>query len=182
MSIAEILMIGVGLSADAFAVAVSKGLGLKNMSWKIAVIVGTYFGFFQGLMPTIGYMAGNSITNVVSKYGGFITFLLLLIVGVNMIREAYRIKDEIENVNIDFKTMLVLAFATSIDACAAGVSLSFYQIDILHAAMVIGISTFLFSIIGVKIGNFCGKRYEKIAQILGGIILVIIGIKSLFFV
>lgn len=179
MNIVELFMIGVGLAMDAFAVAIGKGLSLKEMKWKIAVIIGMYFGFFQAIMPLGGYLSGKVIGNIITSFSGIITFLLLGFVGGNMIKEAFNNgkKDDAKSTN--FLSMLILAVATSIDAFAVGITFAFYNINILFAMIIIGCITFIMSMLGVKIGNAFGNKYEKTAQILGGVILISIGIKSL---
>ena len=176
MGIIELSMLGFGLGMDAFAVAVCKGLNLKNMQWKFAFIVGLYFGIFQAVMPFLGYLSGMKFGGFIIKYGGIITFFLLLIIGINMIKEKN--EKSISN-DIDFISMIILAIATSIDAFAVGITFSLLDVNIYLAIFLIGIITFLVSIIGVKIGNVFGYKYEKIAQIIGGCILIAIGIKSL---
>lgn len=179
MGIIELSMIGIGLAMDAFAVAVGKGLSLKRMQWKVAIIVGVYFGFFQALMPFLGYVSGKFVGNIITRFSGFITFGLLCFVGGSMIKEAFNIEENEDN-NFDFCSMIILAIATSIDAFAVGITFSFYELNIILAIFLIGIITFLLSICGVKIGNLFGNKYEKSAQIFGGIILILIGIKALF--
>ena len=178
MGLVEISMIGVGLAMDAFAVAVGKGLSLKKMQWKIAIIIGLYFGVFQAIMPLGGYLSGKVVGNIINRFSGFITFGLLCFIGVKMIKETFWSEGK-ENNNINFNSMIILAIATSIDAFAVGITFAFYDINILIAILIIGIITFCLCLIGVKLGNVFGYRYEKGAQILGGIILIVIGIKAL---
>lgn len=178
MGIVELSMIGVGLAMDAFAVAVGKGLSLKKMQWKIAVIIGLYFGIFQALMPLGGYISGKFIGGIINSFSGFITFGLLCFVGGNMIKEALSFEKEERASGIGFWTMIILAIATSIDAFAVGITFAFYDVNIFWAMLIIGIITFFLSMIGVKIGNMFGDKYEKSAQIFGGMILIAIGIKS----
>lgn len=179
MGIVELSMIGVGLAMDAFAVAVGKGLSLKKMQWKIAIIVGVYFGVFQALMPLGGYISGRVMGEVITSFSGIITFGLLCFVGGKMIREAFENEANEEVSNLGFWSMIVLAIATSIDAFAVGITFAFYELNIWLAIFLIGMITFLLSMVGVKIGNVFGDRYEKGAQIFGGIILIVIGIKAL---
>lgn len=179
MGIVELSMIGVGLAMDAFAVAVGKGLSLKKMQWKVAVIIGLYFGTFQALMPLCGYISGRFIGGIINSFSGFITFGLLCFVGGNMIKEAISLEKEERTSGIEFWTMIILAIATSIDAFAVGITFAFYEVNIFGAMLIIGIITFFLSMIGVKIGNMFGDKYEKSAQIFGGMILIAIGIKSL---
>ena len=181
MSFIELLLIAIGLSMDAFSVAVCKGLTTKMFSWRTALVCGLWFGFFQALMPVIGYFLGAQFECFIHSYAHWIAFGLLFLIGVNMIREAvWGEKEESEdNGALNFKTMLLLAIATSIDALAVGVSFACIQVNIWVALILIGVTTFLFSILGVRIGNLFGSKYEKSAGIIGGIILIIIGLKIL---
>lgn len=178
MGVVELSMIGIGLAMDAFAVAVGKGLSLKRMQWKFALVVGIYFGIFQALMPFLGYFSGKIIGNIITSFSGFVTFGLLCFVGINMIKEAFDIEEKEDN-TLSFGSMLILSIATSIDAFAVGITFSFYEINIILAILLIGNITFLLSAIGVKIGNKFGNKYEKGAQIFGGMILLIIALKAL---
>ncbi|MBR4110549.1 MAG: manganese efflux pump [Clostridia bacterium] len=180
MGILEILLIAVGLAMDAFAVSVCKGLSLKQMEWKKAVIVGLYFGVFQALMPAIGYFLGTTFESLVTQIDHWIAFVLLGFIGINMLKEAFDKDNEESNDKVDLKTMLVLAIATSIDALAVGITFAFLKVNMLLATLLIGIITFGLSIIGVKIGNKFGNKYEKKAEATGGIILILMGIKILF--
>ena len=179
MSIVEILLIGIGLSMDAFSVSICKGLTTKRFSWKMALTCGLWFGFFQALMPMIGYFLGAQFQQFIEAYDHWIAFGLLVLIGANMIREALFGKDEDSSASLDFKTMLLLAIATSIDALAVGVSFACIQVRLWSSVLIIGLTTFLFSIIGVKIGNVFGSKFEKSAGIVGGIILILIGLKIL---
>ena len=179
MSIVEILLIGIGLSMDAFSVSICKGLTTKRFSWKMALTCGIWFGFFQALMPMIGYFLGAQFQQFIEAYDHWIAFGLLILIGANMIREALFGKDEDSSASLDFKTMLLLAIATSIDALAVGVSFACIQVRLWSSVLIIGLTTFLFSIIGVKIGNVFGSKFEKSAGIVGGIILILIGLKIL---
>lgn len=180
MGILEIVLIAVGLAMDAFAVSVCKGLSMKKMEWNKAAIIGVYFGGFQGLMPLIGYALGVGFEEKIKSIDHWIAFLLLAFIGTNMIKEALSKKDDEEaNDKIDFKTMIVLAIATSIDALAVGVTLAFLSVNILVAISLIGIITFILSMIGVKIGNKFGDKYETKAEFAGGFILILLGIKIL---
>lgn len=164
---------------DAFAVSIGKGLSMKEMKYKNIVIVGLYFGIFQALMPAIGYFLGKNFESLITSIDHWIAFILLSIIGINMIRECF--KDEDENVNdkFDFKTMIPLAIATSIDALAIGVTFAFLRINIVTSTLLIGIITAVISMIGVIIGKKFGDKFEKKAQILGGVILILIGAKIL---
>ena len=180
MSFVEILLIGIGLSMDAFSVSVCKGLTTKKFSWRMALICGLWFGFFQALMPMIGFFLGVQFEQYITSVDHWIAFGLLFLIGANMIREAVWGKDDQDNNGaLDFKTMLLLAIATSIDALAVGVSFACIQVNIWSSVLIIGVTTFLFSIVGVKIGNVFGSKFEKSAGIIGGIILILIGLKIL---
>ena len=180
MSFVEILLIGIGLSMDAFSVSICKGLTTKQFSWKMALTCGLWFGFFQALMPLIGYFLGEQFEEYITAVDHWIAFGLLFLIGANMIREAVsRKEDEPADSSLGFKTMLLLAIATSIDALAVGISFACIQVKIWSSILIIGVTTFLFSIIGVKIGNVFGSKFEKSAGIIGGIILILIGLKIL---
>ena len=179
MGFAEILFMSIGLGMDAFAVAICKGLSMIKMNWKKAIIIALYFGIFQALMPIIGFFIGNNFSNTISKIDKYISFVLITSIGINMIKEAGR-NDIDENTDkVDFKTMIILAIATSLDALAVGVTMAFLKFNIINAAICIGTLTFILSIIGVKIGNLFGEKYKRHSQIAGGIILIIIAIKIL---
>ena len=179
MSVSEILFLSVGLGMDAFAVAICKGLSMIKMKWKNAIVIAIYFGIFQALMPVIGYFLGSKLSSAVTKVDNYIAFFLIASIGINMLIEAFKKEDEKENDSIDFKTMIVLAIATSIDALAVGVTFAFLKISIIEPIVSIGIITFFLSLLGVKIGNIFGEKYKKHAQIAGGIILILIAIKIL---
>ena len=180
MSIVEILLIGIGLSMDAFSVSICKGLTTKKFSWKMALTCGLWFGFFQALMPVIGYFLGEQFEQYITAVDHWIAFGLLFLIGANMIREAIWGHDDQENNGaLDFRTMLLLAIATSIDALAVGISFACIQVKIWSSVLIIGLTTFLFSVMGVKIGNVFGSKFEKSAGIVGGIILILIGLKIL---
>lgn len=182
MGLIELFLIAVGLSMDAFAVAVCKGLAMKKCTWAKAGIVGLYFGVFQGLMPAVGYLLGVQFKDVITSIDHWIAFLLLGIIGISMLKEAFD-KDECEECSedesLDVRTMLGLAVATSIDALAVGVTFAFLQVEIVPAVLFIGCTTFVISVAGVKIGNLFGARYQKGAQITGGVILILLGVKIL---
>lgn len=181
MSFVEILLIGIGLSMDAFSVSICKGLTTKKFSWKMALICGLWFGSFQALMPLIGYFLGSQFEQYITAVDHWIAFGLLFLIGANMIREAVwqKKEDEPADSSLGFKTMLLLAIATSIDALAVGISFACIQVKIWSSVLIIGVTTFLFSIMGVKIGNVFGSKFEKSAGIVGGIILILIGLKIL---
>ena len=180
MTFIELLLIAVGLSMDAFSVSICKGLTTKKFSWRMALICGLWFGFFQALMPTVGYFLGAQFQEMIESYDHWIAFGLLALIGANMIREAMsKTEEESTNAALDFKTMFLLAIATSVDALAVGVSFACIQVKLWSSVLVIGLTTFVFSVLGVKIGNVFGSKYEKSAGIIGGIILIIIGLKIL---
>lgn len=178
MGVLELILIAVGLAMDAFAVSVCKGLSMSKMEWKKAVIIGLYFGGFQALMPLIGYVLGVGFEDKIKSLDHWIAFVLLVFIGMNMIKEAFEIKEE-SNDKIDFKTMIILAIATSIDALAVGVTFAFLNVNIMLAISLIGIITFIISMIGVKIGNVFGDKYETKAELAGGFILIFLGTKIL---
>lgn len=179
MTIIEILLIAIGLAMDAFAVSICKGLSMKEMNWKKSLIVGAYLGIFQALMPIIGYFLGSTFEDLVTHIDHWIAFVLLEAIGGNMLKEAFANNSENCNDNVDFKTMSILAIATSIDALAVGITFAFLQANIWISAIIIGIVTFAISIIGVKIGNKFGDMYERRAEIVGGFILIFMGVKLL---
>lgn len=179
MSLAELFILAVGLSIDAFAVSVCKGLSVPKMQLKHALTCGVYFGGFQGLMPLIGYLLGSQFEEMIVSIDHWIAFVLLGIIGFNMIKES-REQDE-ENLNSSFavKEMVTLAIATSIDALAVGVTFAFLRVDIFWAVTFIALVTFTLSSIGVKVGNVFGMRYKSKAELAGGLILILMGIKIL---
>ncbi len=180
MSILELFLTAVGLSMDAFAVAITKGLSMRKMNWKHAVIIGLYFGIFQALMPLIGYLLGVNFTEYITAFDHWIAFLLLGVIGANMIRESFdRGEEEGADASIAFQVMILLALATSIDALAVGISFAFLKVNILAAIAFIGVITFLLSTFGVKIGNVFGVRYKSKAEFAGGLILILMGLKIL---
>ena len=180
MGLVEIILIAVSLAMDAFAVSICKGLSMKKMDWKKAIIIALYFGLFQGGMPLIGYLLGVGFEESIKFIDHWIAFGLLAFIGGNMIKEALS-KNEDDEVDdkVDFKTMIVLAIATSIDALAVGVTFAFLNVNIILAVSLIAIITFIISCIGVKLGNVFGDKYEKKAELAGGIVLILIGLKIL---
>ena len=178
MRFLELLLIAVGLSMDAFAVSVCKGLSLQRLKPRHAALVGLYFGGFQALMPLIGWALGARFEHVIRSVDHWIAFFLLAVIGAGMIREA-RQEEEALNDDLGFKTMLLLAVATSIDALAVGVTFAFLQVRILPAASLIGVTTFVLSALGVYMGHVFGLRYKAKAEITGGVILIGIGLKIL---
>lgn len=180
MGILELLILAIGLSMDAFAVSVCKGLAMKKLEFKNMAIVGLWFGAFQALMPTIGYFLGVQFKNQITAIDHWIAFVLLGIIGANMIKEACSKDDEEEvKANLDVKTMFMLAIATSIDALAVGITFAFLSVNLVHAVTFIGITTFILSAVGVGIGNIFGTKYKAKAEIAGGIILILLGTKIL---
>ena len=179
MSLTELFILAVGVSMDAFAVAVCKGLSIRHLSWRHAVLVGLYFGGFQAAMPLIGYLLGSHFKDAIASFDHWIAFLLLAAIGFSMIREACSKEEDELDSSLGFKTMSVLALATSIDALAVGVSFAFLQTPIFQAVAVIGLTTFCFGVAGVKIGRLFGVKYETKAELMGGIILILIGSKIL---
>lgn len=179
MGIIELVLIAVGLAMDAFAVSICKGLSMKKMDWKKAGIIGVYFGIFQGGMPLVGYLLGVGFQEKIQAVDHWIAFALLAFIGGNMIKEALSKDEEDCNDSVDFKTMIVLAIATSIDALAVGVTFAFLKVNIILAVLLIGIITFIISMVGVKIGNVFGDKYEKKAEFAGGLILILLGLKIL---
>ena len=180
----ELFLLGVGLSMDAFAVSVCKGLGMRKLDKKQALIIGLYFGGFQALMPLIGWLLGSQFQQYITSIDHWIAFILLGFIGGKMMVEAVREWNEEETVEvmdapIDHKNMFVLAVATSIDALAVGITLAFLNPPIIEASTIIGITTMVLSIIGVIVGNFFGSRYKSKAEFIGGLILVLLGLKIL---
>lgn len=178
MGVLEICVIAVGLSMDAFAVSICKGLSVKKVSLRHALIAGLYFGGFQALMPLLGYLLGATFESLITSFDHWIAFILLGLIGANMIREGFSGEESL-NASFDFKTMLPLAIATSIDALAVGVTFAFLKVNIWLAILLIGLITFLFSAIGVKVGNLFGSKFKAKAEILGGAVLILMGIKIL---
>ena len=178
MHFAELLLIAVGLSMDAFAVSVCKGLSVKELRPRHALLVGLYFGGFQFLMPVLGWLLGYRFEAMITSVDHWIAFLLLGLIGGNMIRESYS-EDEEQNDDFSVKTMLLLAVATSIDALAVGITFAFLSVRILPAAGTIGVTTFLLSAAGAYIGRAFGARWKSGAERAGGVILILIGVKIL---
>lgn len=186
MSLVELFILAVGLSMDAFAVAVCKGLSMKRLNKKHAVIIGLYFGGFQAGMPLIGYFLGYHFKEAITSVDHWIAFVLLVIIGINMIKESFASCESEElDPSVDFKTMTILAVATSIDALAVGVTLAFLSVNIIPAVSFIGVTTFILSVTGVKAGNLFGMKYKSKAERAGGIILILMAanilIEHLFF-
>ena len=172
----ELLLMGVGLAMDAFAVSVCKGLGMKKLNKKQAVVIGLYFGGFQALMPLVGWILGIQFQKYITSIDHWIAFILLGFIGGKMILEAVK---EWKDQPLDHRNMFVLAVATSIDALAAGITFAFLDTPILEAITIIGITTMVISIVGVVIGNYFGGKYKHKAELVGGIILVLLGVRIL---
>ncbi|BAE83000.1 manganese efflux pump MntP [Desulfitobacterium hafniense] len=174
----ELFLIAVGLSMDAFAVAISKGLSMRRMSYKTALITGLFFGGFQALMPLIGFLLGTRFESYITAIDHWIAFILLSLIGLNMIKESRGPCEIIED-RFNLKDMIILSLATSIDALAVGITFAFLHVDIVPAVSMIGVTTFLFSFLGVKIGNVFGECYKARAELAGGVILILMGLKIL---
>lgn len=185
MGIGELFLLAVGLSMDAFAVSVCKGLAMKKATLKAEATCGLWFGGFQALMPTIGFFLGALFADAIEAFDHWVAFALLAIIGINMLKEALEKKDEPgdnpeKDADLSVKTMFLMAVATSIDALVVGISLAMVgSVNIWLAAAFIGICTCLLSALGVKIGNVFGSRYEKKAELAGGVILILLGVKIL---
>ena len=179
MDLIELFLIAVGLSMDAFAVSVCKGLAMPKCTFKKAAIVGLWFGGFQALMPAIGYVLGAQFQETIASIDHWIAFVLLALIGGNMIHEALDNDEEEADASLDVKPMFLLAVATSIDALAIGITFAFLKVNIIPAVCFIGIVTFIISFAGVKIGNVFGARYKNKAEIVGGVILILLGLKIL---
>ena len=183
MSVVELFILAVGLSMDAFAVAICKGLCMRKVTIKKAGIVGLYFGLFQAGMPMIGYILGSQFSDKISSIDHWIVFILLSLIGISMIKESLEKEEKseckTEEEELSFKNMSILAVATSIDALAVGVTFAFLKVNIIPAVSFIGITTLVLSMLGVKIGNIFGVKYKSKAELVGGIILILMGIKIL---
>ena len=180
MGFLEILIIGVGLSMDAFAVSICKGLSTRTLKLKHALICGGYFGFFQGFMPFLGYVLGIQFKDKIESIDHWIAFILLGLIGINMIREGNEeVEKESEVSSISYRNIFLLAIATSIDALAVGVSFAFLNVNILYAVIIIAVTTFVLSFFSVLLGKTLGSMFQKYAELLGGIILILLGIKIL---
>lgn len=180
MDLVSIVLISVGLAMDAFAVAVCKGLSMKKIDIKKVIIIGLYFGVFQGLMPAIGYLLGVNFSAIVESVDHWIAFILLGFIGGKMIKEALSKDEGSIDDSVNFKTMVVLALATSIDALAVGITFAFLKTSYVGLSfLLIGGITFVLSALGVLIGNKFGSKYEKKAEFVGGVILIFLGLKIL---
>lgn len=179
MGILEMLLLAVGLSMDAFAVSVCKGLAMKEVSAKAGLTCGLWFGSFQALMPLIGFFVGSLFAEAIAAFDHWVAFGLLALIGVNMLREAFGEQEE-HDCDLSPKTMVVLAIATSIDALAVGISLAMTGgVNIVLAVVLIGCITCALSAVGVKVGNVFGSRYEKRAEAVGGVLLILLGLRIL---
>lgn len=179
----ELFLIGVGLSMDAFAVSVCKGLGMSRLNIRQATIISLFFGGFQALMPLIGWALGSQLADLITPIDHWIAFALLAFVGGKMLWDAFHEDDEqgeeAQDARLDLKELIMLAIATSIDALAVGITFAFLGVSIVWAIAVIGVTTFVLSVVGVAVGHVFGARYEKGATIAGGIVLILIGCKIL---
>jgi len=179
MGFVELLMIAVGLSMDAFAVSVCKGLSMKKITIGKMALVGLWFGGFQALMPLIGYFLGSTFESHIKAFDHWVAFVLLAVIGGNMIREALSGDDEKADDSLAFRTMFMMAIATSIDALAVGITFACLEVDIIPAVSFIGVTTFILSAVGVKAGSIFGDKWKSKAELAGGIILILIGTKIL---
>ena len=181
MSVLEILILAVGLSMDAFAVSICKGLAVKRIDMGKAGIVGLWFGGFQALMPMIGYFLGSRFSNAIQSIDHWVAFILLSLIGANMIREALSRDEDAgrDSGSLSFKTMLMLAVATSIDALAAGITFAFLDVNIVGAVSIIGCTTCIISMVGAKVGSVFGTKYKSKAEMTGGVMLILLGLKIL---
>ena len=180
MDLLTLLTLAVGLAMDAFAVSICKGLAMREKVLKKGIIVGLWFGGFQALMPTIGFFLGTQFKDQITSIDHWIAFVLLGLIGINMVKEALSKDEEQADDSIAVKEMFMLAVATSIDALAVGITFVFLNVHIVSAASMIGVCTFLISFAGVKIGNIFGTKYKSKAELAGGIILILLGFKILF--
>ena len=179
MDLPSVVLIGIGLAMDAFAVSICKGLAMKDPKVKAMAVIGLWFGFFQAFMPIIGYYLGESFYQYIADYDHWIAFILLLLIGLNMIRESFSSEDEGIDDSLGIKIMFLLAVATSIDALVVGITFAMDGSDILIPALIIGVITFSLSVVGVKIGSTVGDRFGRKAELAGGMILILIGLKIL---
>lgn len=179
MSLWELFLIGVGLSMDAFAVSICKGLSVQKLSLRHNLIAGAWFGGFQAMMPLLGFLLGVSFQQLIASVDHWIAFVLLALIGINMIREAGSGEEEAVDASFSAKAMFPLAVATSIDALAVGVTFAFLRVDILPAVLLIGLTTFVCSAMGIQIGHLFGSRFKAKAEFLGGVVLVLMGLKIL---
>ena len=180
MSIIEIALIGVGLAMDAFAVSICKGLAMRRMNYKKAIIIAAFFGVFQALMPALGYVLGTTFANKIAAIDHWIAFILLALIGANMIKEALSSDDdECQDDSLRLGDLIMLSIATSIDALAVGITFAFFNVSLLLSVSMIGIITFIICVIGVKVGNVFVEKYKSKAELAGGLILIVMGAKIL---
>lgn len=179
MNLLEIFLVGIGLSMDAFAVSICKGLSMNRMNWKSAGIIALYFGFFQAFMPLVGYFLSSTFQELLISIEHFIAFFLLILIGGKMVKDSFKKDSKIENNDVGFKSMTLLAIATSLDALAVGITFGVLKNNIFLAISIIGLVTYIISLIGVKIGNQFGDRFNYKTELIGGIIIILIGIKIL---
>lgn len=180
MGIIEVLLIAVGVSMDAFAVSIAKGISARRVGWRHALLAGLWFGGFQALMPCIGYFLGLGFSTFIGQWDHWVAWLLLTLIGANMVKESFSKEEEGVAYGFGFWHMLTLAIATSIDALAVGVSFAFLEMSIWMPIAIIGLTTMLFSIAGVLLGKKVGERFKSKAELVGGIVLIGIGIKILW--
>ena len=183
MGFVELFLIGVGLSMDAFAVSICKGLGMSRLNMRQAAVIALFFGGFQALMPLIGWALGSQLAELITPIDHWLAFALLAVVGGTMLWDAFHEDDEqggeAKDAKLDLKELLMLAIATSIDALAVGITFAFLQVAIVPSVTIIGVTTFVLSFVGVAVGHFFGARFEKPATIAGGVVLILIGVKIL---
>ena len=177
MGITELIILAVGLSMDAFAVSICKGLSVRKLEIKHMALAGIWFGGFQALMPLIGYLLGSTFASYVQKFDHWIALILLAFIGLSMIKEAFGEDEEEVGDSFGAKTMFLMAVATSIDALAVGVTFAFLNVNVIFAVFTIGITTFIFSAAGIKIGNVFGLRFKSKAELAGGAIMLLLGLK-----
>ena len=178
MSLFDLIMIGISLSMDAFAVSICKGLSVRKVQLSHALICGAWFGAFQAIMPSFGYFLGSRFEHLFNSVGPWVAFILLAVIGVNMVRESFGGDETVDN-DLSAKAMLPLAVATSIDAFAVGVGFAAMEANIVVAALLIGCTTFTLSAIGVKVGAVFGDKYRAVSERIGGLVLILIGLKTL---
>ena len=184
MSFVEIFLIGIGLSMDAFAVSICQGLSMKKLNWRHAGVIALFFGGFQAMMPLLGWFLGSQFASYIQQFDHWVAFVLLAIIGFNMLREALSDDEDEEEEcgcgeKLDLKRLFLMAVATSIDALAVGVTFAFLEVTVLPAVSIIGCTTFCLSLVGVAVGNYFGARFKKSAEISGGAILILLGLKIL---
>lgn len=178
MSLFDLIMIGISLSMDAFAVSICKGLSVRKVQLSHALICGAWFGAFQAIMPSFSYFLGSRFEHLLNSVGPWVAFILLAVIGVNMVRESFGGDETVDN-DFSAKAMLPLAVATSIDAFAVGVGFAAMEANIVVAALLIGCTTFTLSAIGVKVGAAFGDKYRAVSERIGGLVLILIGLKTL---